>query len=109
MSNFFVILGGGYMLLADAPAILALFGEPATQVILTCSPENKDKIDDLVFGYPDLSCWLIGETVTEKLHVRVAEGVASDVGGVVIDCSIAELRESWAKSLEATLHDEVTA
>jgi phosphoribosylformylglycinamidine synthase II len=93
----------------DAPAILALFGEPATQVILTCSPENKDKIDDLVFGYPDLSCWLIGETVTEKLHVRVAEGVASDVGGVVIDCSIAELRESWAKSLEATLHDEVTA
>ena len=93
----------------DAPAALALFGEPGTQVILTCSPENKEKIEDLVFSYPDLSCWLIGETVAGRLHVRVEEGVASDVGGVVIDCSIAELRQPWSTALESALHDEVTA
>jgi phosphoribosylformylglycinamidine synthase subunit PurL len=93
----------------DAPAVLALFGEPGTQVILTCSPENKEKIEDLVFSYPDLSCWLIGETVADRLHVRVEEGVASDVGGMVIDCSIAELRQPWSTALESALHDEVMA
>jgi phosphoribosylformylglycinamidine synthase len=94
---------------ADAPAILALFGESASQVILTCSPGAKDKIDELVFGYPELSCWLIGETIADKLHIRVAEGVASDVEGVVIDCPIADLKKSWSVSLESALYEEVRA
>jgi phosphoribosylformylglycinamidine synthase subunit PurL len=94
---------------ADAPAILALFGESASQVILTCSPEAKEKIDELVFGYPDLSCWLIGETIADKLHIRVAEGVASDVEGVVIDCAIADLKKPWSAALESALYEEVTA
>ncbi len=94
---------------ADAPAVLALFGESATQVILTCPPGNKDKIDDLVFGYPNLSCWLIGETIADKLHIRIEEGVASDVGGTVIDCPIDDLKEPWSSALEAALYEEVKA
>jgi phosphoribosylformylglycinamidine (FGAM) synthase-like enzyme len=58
----------GVIPVPDGPAALALFGEHATQVILTCSPENKEKIDDLVFSYPELSCWEIGETVAEKVE-----------------------------------------
>jgi phosphoribosylformylglycinamidine synthase len=95
--------------IVDAPAALALFGEPATQVILTCTPENKSKIEDLVFAYPDLSCWLIGETVRDKFHVRLGEGSATDAEGVVIDCSIADLRQPWSTALESALYDEVTA
>jgi phosphoribosylformylglycinamidine synthase II len=95
--------------IADAPAVLALFGELATQVIVTCSPGAKEKLDDTLLGYPDLSCWLIGETIADKLHIRVAEGVASDVDGVVIDCSITDLKKPWAQALESALYEEVTA
>jgi phosphoribosylformylglycinamidine synthase subunit PurL len=99
----------GINAIADGPAALALFGEPATQVILTCSPENKARIEDLVFAYPDLSCWLIGETITDKLHVRLGEGSTTDAEGVVIDCSIDDLREPWSTALESALYDEVSA
>jgi phosphoribosylformylglycinamidine synthase len=92
-----------------APAAIALFGEPATQVILTCPPANKEKIEELVFSYPELSCWLIGETVAGRLEISVAEGTSSDTGNALIECSIDELRKPWASSLEAALHDEVLA
>ena len=95
--------------IADAPAALALFGEPATQVILTCPPGNKEKIEELVFNYSEVSCWLIGETVAGRLEINVPEDIASSTGTATIDCSIEELREPWAGSLEAVLHDEVTA
>ena len=93
---------------ADAPALFGLFSEPAMQVILTCSSANKEKIDDLLLSYPDLSCWLIGETIPDKLHIRIAEGAAYDVGGVVIDCTIAELRQPWSTALESALCEKVT-
>jgi len=99
----------GAIPIADAPGSLALFGEPATQVILTCAPENKPKIEELVFGYPDLSCWQIGETIPDRLHITAAEDVSTDRGGVWIEASIAELRVAWSSSLEAALRDEVTA
>jgi phosphoribosylformylglycinamidine synthase II len=99
----------GVIPVPDAPAALALFGEHATQVVLTCSPENKDKIDDLVFSYPELSCWQIGETVAGKLEVRFAPETSNDHADILIDCPISELRKPWAAALESALHDEVTA
>jgi phosphoribosylformylglycinamidine synthase len=99
----------GAIPIAGAPGSLALFGEPATQVILTCAPENKAKIEELVFGYPDLSCWQIGETIPDRLHITASEDISTDPGGVWIDASIADLRQAWSASLGAALHDEVTA
>ena len=99
----------GVIPVPDAPAALALFGEHATQVVLTCSPENKDKIDDLVFSYPELSCWQIGETVAGKLEVRFASETSNDHADILIDCPISELRKPWAAALESALQDEVTA
>jgi phosphoribosylformylglycinamidine synthase subunit PurL len=100
----------GVVPIADAPAAVALFGEPSTQVILTCSQANKEKIEDLVFSYPELSCWLIGETIAGRLEISVsAEETAPNTESAGIDCSIEELQKPWAASLEAALHDEVTA
>jgi phosphoribosylformylglycinamidine (FGAM) synthase-like enzyme len=99
----------GIVPIDDAPAALAFFAEPSTQVILTCSPANKERVEELVFSYPELSCWLIGETVAGRLEMSVSGGTSSDEGNAVIDCSIDELRKPWARSLEAALYDEVTA
>jgi phosphoribosylformylglycinamidine (FGAM) synthase-like enzyme len=99
----------GVIPVPDAPAALALFGEHATQVVLTCSPENKDKIDDVVFSYPELSCWQIGETVAGKIEVRFATETSDDHADILIDCPISELHKPWATALEFALHDEVTA
>jgi len=95
-------------ILDESPA-LALFSEPATQVILTCSPADKERIEELVFNYSELSCWLIGETVSDRLEIMDSEAVASGNEGILIDCPLSELRQPWAGALEADLHDEVTA
>ena len=99
----------GVIPVPDAPAALALFGEHATQVILTCSPENKEKIDDLVFSYPELSCWEIGETVAEKIEIRFSSETSNEHADILIDCSISELRHPWAAALESALYEEVPA
>jgi phosphoribosylformylglycinamidine synthase II len=93
----------------DTPASIALFGESAMQVILTVPAANKDRIEEVVFGFPELSCWLIGETIEDRVHIRMAEAGATDAEGVVIDCSIEELRKPWATALESALHEEVLA
>ena len=99
----------GVIPIADAPAVFALFGERASQVILTCSPSKKEEIEDLVFAYPELSCWQIGETMADRLHVRLSGPTATDPEGGVIDCSIAELLQPWSTALESALSEEVTA
>jgi hypothetical protein len=62
-----------------------------------------------VFSYPDLSCWLIGETVADRLKITLSEEVNSETSKVVLNCSLAELKRPWASALEDALHDEVTA
>ena len=99
----------GVIPVADASPALALFGETASQVLLTCSPANREQIENVVFAYPELSCWQIGETIPERLHVTLSEEVASDARGAVIDCSIDELRKPWSAALESALYEEVTA
>jgi phosphoribosylformylglycinamidine synthase II len=99
----------GIVPVADLPAAVALFGEPATQVILTCPPANKEKIEEVVFGYPELSCWLIGETVAGKVEINLASETSNDDPVTLIDCSISELRQPWAAALESALYEEVLA
>jgi phosphoribosylformylglycinamidine synthase II len=91
------------------PTAVSLFAEPSTQVILTCSPADREKIEDLVFGYPELSCWQIGETMADKLHIRLSEATATDPEGTVIYALLTDLRQPWSTALESALYDEVTA
>ncbi len=97
----------GVIPVTGAPAPLALFGEPATQVILTCAPEDKARIEEIMLEYPNLSCWQIGETIPDRLHITASEEGATGPNQVWIDASIAELRKPWADSLQAALYDEV--
>ncbi|WP_263358671.1 phosphoribosylformylglycinamidine synthase subunit PurL [Acidicapsa ligni] len=98
----------GVIPVAEAPTALALFGEQATQVILTCSPADKEKIEELVFDFPELSCWLIGETVADKVEISISSETSNTELDVLIDCPISELRKPWATALESALYEEVT-
>lgn len=91
---------------ADAPAAVALFGESASQVIVTCAKENVEKVEELINGYSELSSLLLGETGGKRVTIELANDIASAAGGVVIDASIAELRDPWANALESALHDQ---
>ncbi len=90
------------------PAAVGLFAEPATRVIVTCSPAMKERIEELVFSYPELSCWLIGETIADRLIISHSDS-ASTTPSRLVDCSLAELREAWSNSLEFALREEVLA
>jgi phosphoribosylformylglycinamidine synthase len=93
--------------IADAPIEVSLFGEYASQVVITCSSENVEKVRDLVFGYSELSAHRIGKTVTDTFTISVAPGIATNAQGKVISTTVAELRKPWAESLDTVLEAEV--
>jgi len=75
-----------------------LFGEDASRILISCDRENVGRIQEigLKFG---LSAEAIGNTVQEKLEIRVA-------GAVVATASVSDLRKAWAGALERALHVE---
>ena len=75
-----------------------LFGEDASRILISCDRENVGRIQELArkFG---LSAEAIGNTVPEKLEIRVA-------GVVAASASVSELREAWSGALERALHVE---
>jgi phosphoribosylformylglycinamidine synthase II len=88
------------------PALMAhplfgLFAEPASTVLVTTVHENISEIEELAnkFSY---FCSRLGTTGGDRLEISV-------YGDVMISASISELSSTWAKSLEAALHNEVTA
>lgn len=93
--------------IADAPVETALFGEYASQVVITCSPGVAEKVRDIVSSYSGLSAHRIGETVTDTFTITVPPGTARNASGEVISCKVADLRRPWAESLEAVLEAEV--
>ncbi len=78
-----------------------LFAEPATTVLLSADASQISRIEALAdnFGF---NVARIGTTGGEQLEIKV-------YGDTFISASLAELCSIWARSLEATLHDEVTA
>ncbi len=96
--------------LAEAPSLLALFAEDASLVMITADPSNIEKIQSIVFDqFEDLNCSPIGKTIPDRLKISIHPEISVGESGLVIDCSINELRQPWSTSLEATLHDEVHA
>jgi phosphoribosylformylglycinamidine synthase len=78
-----------------------LFAEPATTMLLSTEPSLVAQIEALAdeFGF---FVARIGTTGGSKLEISVYKES-------FISAPLAELRKPWAASLEATLHDEVTA
>jgi phosphoribosylformylglycinamidine (FGAM) synthase-like enzyme len=75
-----------------------LFGEDASRILISCDPTNVERIQEVAVKY-GLSAEVIGETVQDKLEIRVAGVVAAEAG-------VSELRDAWAGALKKALHVE---
>jgi phosphoribosylformylglycinamidine synthase II len=75
-----------------------LFGEDASRILISCDPTNVGRIQEIAVKY-GLSAGVIGETVQDKLEIRVAGVVAASAG-------VSELRDAWAGALQKALHVE---
>jgi phosphoribosylformylglycinamidine synthase II len=83
------------------PMAWRLFGESATQVLLTCEQEKVAAVREAVKAAEGLAVEEIGETVGDAFHIAVN-------GASVVDETVAGLQHRWEHALEALLH-EVTA
>ena len=81
--------------------LFGLFAEPASTVLVSTLHENISEIEKLAAKFSYL-CARIGTTGGDRLEISV-------YGDVLISASVFELREPWAHSLQAELHNEVTA
>ena len=81
--------------------LFGLFAEPSSTVILTTKPADVEEVAKLADEYGFLA-ERIGVTGGDKLEISVDREP-------FISVPLAELRESWAESLEASLHNEVLA
>jgi phosphoribosylformylglycinamidine (FGAM) synthase-like enzyme len=81
--------------------LFGLFAEPASTVLVSTVHENISEIEELANQF-SFFCSRMGTTGGDRVEISV-------YGDVLISASISELRGPWAKSLEAALHNEVTA
>jgi len=86
----------------DLPVAWQLFGETATQVVVTCDASIVEKIKAVVAKHAGLMALYIGETEKNLFHIKVN-------GKTVIDETVLGLQHVWAGALEAKLYDEVIA
>jgi phosphoribosylformylglycinamidine synthase len=81
--------------------LFGLFAEPASTVVLTADPEQISEIEEIAEHFK-FNIARIGTTGGDRLDIAV-------YGDRFISAPLAELLEPWSKSLEAALHNEVTA
>jgi phosphoribosylformylglycinamidine synthase subunit PurL len=81
--------------------LFGLFAEPASSVLLTAAPEKIAEIAEIAEHF-NFNLARIGTTGGDRLEIAV-------YGETLVSASVAELREPWAKALEAALHNEVSA
>jgi phosphoribosylformylglycinamidine synthase len=81
--------------------LFGLFAEQASTVVVTAHPGSVSDIETLANEY-DFFAARIGTTGGSKLEISVDRQP-------FIAASLAALRKPWAESLQATLHNEVTA
>jgi len=81
--------------------LFGLFAEPASTILATAHADNIAEIESLA-GERNFFVARIGTTGGARLEISVDRQR-------FISAPLSTLREGWAESLEATLHDEVTA
>jgi phosphoribosylformylglycinamidine synthase len=81
--------------------LFGLFAEPASTLIVTTDPRHVSAIEKLAGEYSFYAA-RIGSTGGQTLEINVDREP-------FISAQLAALRKPWAESLQATLHDEVTA
>ena len=81
--------------------LFGLFAEPSSTMLVTAKPGNVAKVESLATEY-SYFCARIGSTGGQRLEITVDREP-------FVSASLHQLREPWANTLEATLHDEVPA
>jgi len=81
--------------------LFGLFAEQASTVVVTTHPDTVSEVETLAGEY-DFFAARIGTTGGSRLEISVDRQP-------FISAPLAALRKPWAESLQATLHDEVTA
>ncbi len=75
---------------------LALFGEMASQVLVSCDPAQVARIQQLA-SQRGISAAALGATVDGSFKISI-DGVPA------VSCEVAELKDAWTSALEAALH-----
>jgi phosphoribosylformylglycinamidine synthase len=83
----------------DLPAEWDLFGETASQCILSCPKASVARIEKLVAQYPGLMVATLGETVTDLFELAVDSRV-------LIRERVSGLRNVWSTALPALLRND---
>jgi phosphoribosylformylglycinamidine (FGAM) synthase-like enzyme len=84
----------------DLPAEWDLFGETASQCVLTCAPQSVAQIERLVGQHPGLMVATLGETVADVFELAVDSRV-------LIREKVSGLRNVWSGALAALLRNDV--
>ncbi|MGC2402429.1 MAG: phosphoribosylformylglycinamidine synthase subunit PurL [Acidobacteriaceae bacterium] len=84
----------------DLPAEWDLFGESATQCILSCPKASVGHIEKLAMQHPGLMVATLGETVIDLFEVAVD-------GRVLIREKVSGLRNVWSTALAAQLRNDL--
>ncbi len=80
------------------PLEFVLFGEDASRVVLSCAPENVERVQQAAVKY-GIAADVIGETAADKLEIAVD-------GESAVAAALSELFDVWAHALERALHTE---
>jgi phosphoribosylformylglycinamidine synthase len=91
------------------PALLRLFGENSTRVVLACAPEESERIQQLLSD-SRLRAYPIGRVTGGSFRIQLQHHEQRSAGRYVkgefvtlIDTHTAALREPWAHALERAL------
>jgi phosphoribosylformylglycinamidine synthase II len=83
----------------DLPAEWDLFGETASQCIVSCTRESVKQIEELVGHFPGLMVATLGDTVAELYELSVDSQV-------LIREKVSGLRNVWSNALGAQLRND---
>jgi phosphoribosylformylglycinamidine synthase len=75
-----------------------LFGEDASRVLISCDPQNVERIQQVV-GKFGLSAEPIGQTGPDSLEIQID-------GNLSVKAELSALRDAWGSALERALHVE---
>ena len=83
----------------SVPAELALFGEQASRVVVSCAPRKSDSIKKLAASHA-ISCEFLGTTGGDRFEVRRGSST-------LVSAYTRDLKNVWAGALESALHSDV--
>jgi phosphoribosylformylglycinamidine synthase subunit PurL len=83
----------------DLPAEWDLFGETASQCVISCPKASVAQIEKLIGQYPGLMVATLGETVTDLFELAMD-------GRVLIREKVSGLRNVWSTALAALLRND---